>query len=202
MLLWSINVKISVATINLLLRQKLAWEFLHFWHFYVWKSFRISCLSVCSDPFIGKAFHAAPTVFVSQSLYAESIEVLLLQRTRKVFMYKSRGKSSLFTIQCYFFAYFDQKKCNSKQIFLVQMLKCAETLIFYLFCPWKYEKNTFKSRILKQNWRNFPLLPWLPKITNPFYKFGYSTISLCISDWNLLISNMIYDYNWTKEILI
>ena len=105
MLLWSINVKISVATINLLLRQK-PWEFLDFWHFYVWKSFRISCLSVCSDPFIGKAFHAAPTVFVSQSLYAESIEVLLLQRTRKVFMYKSRG---------YFLGYFDPKKYNSKQ---------------------------------------------------------------------------------------
>ena len=90
MLLWSINVKISVATINLLLWQK-PWEFLHFWHFYVWKSFRISCLSVCSDPFIGKAFHAAPTVFISQSLYAESIQVFLLQRTHKVFIYKSQA---------------------------------------------------------------------------------------------------------------
>ena len=109
MLLWSINVKISVATKNLLLCQK-PWEFLHFWHFYVWKSFRISCLSVCSDPFIGKAFHAAPTVFISQSLYAESIEVLLLQRTHKVFMCKSRGELSLSTIQCYFLAYFDPKK--------------------------------------------------------------------------------------------
>ena len=61
----------------------------------------------------------------------------------------------------------------------------------FWFCPWKYEKMIFKSRMLKQNWRNFPLLPWLPKIANPFNKFGYSTISLCISDWNLPISNMM-----------
>ena len=121
-LLWSINVKISVATINLLLCQKLAWEFLHFWHFYVWKSFRISCLSVCSDPFIGKAFHAAPTVFVSQSLYAESIEVLLLQRTRKVFMDKSGDKSSLFTIQCYFLAYFDPKSTVQSKILHLKLI--------------------------------------------------------------------------------
>ena len=125
MLLWSINVKISVATINLLLCQK-PWEFLHFWHFYVWKSFRISCLSVCSDPFIGKAFHAAPTVFVSQSLYAESIEVL--QRTRKVFMYKSRGKSSLFKIQCYLLANFDLKKYNSKQKYVNQLFFANATM--------------------------------------------------------------------------
>ena len=31
--------------------------------------------------------------------------------------------------------------------FLVQVLQSAETLILYLFSPWKYEKNTRKDKI-------------------------------------------------------
>ena len=103
--------------------------------------------------------------------------------------------SYLFLLHSYFWlkrlAYFDTKSIVSNHFFhfCVNQLFSAETLIFHLFCPWKYEKMTFKGRILKQNKRNFPLLFWLPKIANPFYKFGY---------WNLLIRIMIYDYTWNK----
>ena len=70
----------------------------------------------------------------------------------------------------------------------------SETLIFHLFCPWKYEKITFKSRILKQIEEIFPYCFDCPKLQIHFIQ-----LALCISDWNLLISSTIYGYNWTKE---
>ena len=58
----------------------------------------------------------------------------------------------------------------------MRTLKCTETQILYLFCPWKNKKNTtFRSRILQQNWRNFPVLPWLPK------RSKYLNLSLTLS---------------------
>ena len=73
------------------------------------------------------------------------------------------------------------------------IIQCTETRIFICFFYWKYKK--YPQRYFSKLERFFLSSPFCtycpnqPKTANPFWKFGHSTISLCLwlSNYRLLL---------------